>query len=204
MKEGISIQRNEKERILRTKIADVAMRLIHECGFDSVTMESVAASCEITKRTLYRYFPEKEAILSEYVRMTFAAKEESRRKALLQTQSMEERVRLYMHDLMKGVMNEPQIFEKFIMYVMKNLVSFNAGSGQPSGITDLTELIIQSGYEEEKIDLSLPYGVIVDLFVFAFVEMTKIYYRDPTAFDEEKTLNICADLFMNGVRRKAV
>ena len=194
----------EKERILKTKIVNNAMRLIHEDGFDSVTMERIAKECEITKRTLYRYFPVKEALLSEYVQMTFSQKKENRMKALLQTQSMEEKVRLYMHDLMQGVMKESEIFEKFIMYVMKNLVSFHAGSGKSSGITDLIEYIIQSGYEEGKIDPSLPYGVIADLFVFSFVEMTKIYYRNPDDFDEEKTLNMCADIFLRGVQRKAV
>lgn len=180
------------------------MRLIHKDGFDAVTMECIAKECEITKRTLYRYFPVKEAILSEYVQMTFSIKKESRMKALLQTQSMEEKVRLYMHELMHGVMNESKIFEKFIIYVMKNLVSFNANTGKPSGIADLLEIIIQTGYAEDKIDSALPYGVIADLFVFSFVEMTKIYYRDPDVFDEEKTLNMCADIFLKGVQRKVV
>ena len=189
---------------MKTRIVDIAIRLIHENGFDSVTMECIAKSCAITKRTLYRYFPVKEAILCEYIRMAFRLKKENRIRTLTQTQGMENKVRLYMEDLMRGVMNEPLIFEKFIIYVMKNLVGFDASDTNPSGITDLLEWIIRAGYEEDKIDLSLPYGLIVDLFIFSFVEMTKIYYRDKENFDMDKAVNMCVDLFMKGIKRKAV
>lgn len=196
--------KNEEKRLaLKRKIVDVTINLIRENGYDQVTMEGIAKACDITKRTLYKYYPVKEAILSEFIRMTFARKKEHRSARLMQAHSMREKVRYYMKELMDGVMQEPVIFEKYIMHVMKNLVSYDKNKTSSSGISDLIESIITPGYEEGLIDESFPHELVIDFFIFAYVEMTKIYYLNREQFDMETTLNICAELFIKGIARKA-
>lgn len=57
--------RTLKKARLRERIADVAAELFLVHGYTSVTMEQIAAAAAVSKRTLYKYFPAKEAILSE-------------------------------------------------------------------------------------------------------------------------------------------
>ncbi|WP_424813500.1 TetR/AcrR family transcriptional regulator [Roseococcus sp. YIM B11640] len=45
------------------QIFQVACRLFAQRGFDGVSMRDIAAECDISKATLYHYFPDKDSIL---------------------------------------------------------------------------------------------------------------------------------------------
>lgn len=49
----------------RRQVADVAVTLFIEQGYDETTMEQIAEAAEIGTSTLYRYFPSKELLLFE-------------------------------------------------------------------------------------------------------------------------------------------
>ncbi|TCO48897.1 TetR/AcrR family transcriptional regulator [Actinocrispum wychmicini] len=51
----------------RQLIADKAFELFTEQGFDNTTIEQIAAAAEVGPRTLYRYFPTKEALIVTFV-----------------------------------------------------------------------------------------------------------------------------------------
>jgi AcrR family transcriptional regulator len=58
--------RERKKAATRSQIVSVAERMFVERGFDNVTLDEVAAECEISVRTVLRYFETKEALaLSE-------------------------------------------------------------------------------------------------------------------------------------------
>ena len=57
-----------KKRDLRQKIINVAMKLFEQQGFSNTTMEQIAEAADVARKTLYNYFPEKEAIANEYVK----------------------------------------------------------------------------------------------------------------------------------------
>ncbi|MEN6324883.1 MAG: TetR/AcrR family transcriptional regulator [Syntrophomonas sp.] len=57
-----------KKRELRQKIIDIAMKLFDDQGFSNTTMEQIAEAADVARKTLYNYFPVKEAIADEYVR----------------------------------------------------------------------------------------------------------------------------------------
>lgn len=58
----------EKKRELRRKIISVAMKLFEQQGFSNTTMEQIAEVADVARKTLYNYFPVKEAIADEYVK----------------------------------------------------------------------------------------------------------------------------------------
>jgi AcrR family transcriptional regulator len=60
----------------RQLIADKAFELFVERGFDQTTVEQIAAAAEVGPRTLYRYYPTKEALIVKFVEVNlFAAVE---------------------------------------------------------------------------------------------------------------------------------
>jgi AcrR family transcriptional regulator len=179
---------------------ETTIAMIREDGYDQTTMEGIAKACEITKRTLYKYYPVKEAILADYVKVTFAARHDSRSESLEKMTTTEQRAMYYMRALMAGVMREPVIFEHYIVYVMRMLVSHHeTSSGEGSGVGSLIASIIAGGREEGVINADLSDEMIADLFLFAFVEMTKNYYRAPGQFDLKATSTLCVTMFMRAI-----
>ena len=55
--------RERKRQRMYAHVSDVAVRLFLEKGFDAVSVAEVAAAAEISKPTLFRYFPSKEDLV---------------------------------------------------------------------------------------------------------------------------------------------
>jgi AcrR family transcriptional regulator len=53
--------RERKKRRTRRALADAALRLFTEKGYDATTLEEVADQADISKSTFFRFFPAKEA-----------------------------------------------------------------------------------------------------------------------------------------------
>ncbi len=58
----IGLRERKKRRMYRT-VSDTAIRLFLQRGFDAVSVAEVAAAAEISKPTLFRYFPAKEDLV---------------------------------------------------------------------------------------------------------------------------------------------
>jgi AcrR family transcriptional regulator len=57
---GEASLRERKKRATRTLIADTALRLFAEQGFDQTTVAEVAAAAGVSAKTVFNYFPAKE------------------------------------------------------------------------------------------------------------------------------------------------
>lgn len=55
--------RERKKRLLRQHLSDTATRMFLDRGFDAVRVAEVAAACGVTEKTVFNYFPSKEALL---------------------------------------------------------------------------------------------------------------------------------------------
>ncbi len=57
--------RERKKRQTRRLIADTALRLFAERGFEGVTVAEIAREAEVSEKTVFNYFPTKEALVYE-------------------------------------------------------------------------------------------------------------------------------------------
>ena len=57
---GAGRLRERKKRETRARIADTALRLFKERGFDQTTVADVAAAADVSVKTVFNYYPAKE------------------------------------------------------------------------------------------------------------------------------------------------
>ena len=55
--------RERKKRRMRQLLSDTATRMFVERGFEAVRVAEIAAACEVSEKTVFNYFPSKEALL---------------------------------------------------------------------------------------------------------------------------------------------
>jgi len=59
--------RERKKRKTRRLIINTAIELFTARGFDAVTLEDIAAVCEVSRGTVFNYFPYKELMILEFM-----------------------------------------------------------------------------------------------------------------------------------------
>jgi AcrR family transcriptional regulator len=73
---GMSERRTRLLEERREKILDSALRLFHEEGYETITMQDIADASEISKGSLYLQFENKEALIVALLERTFDKLEE--------------------------------------------------------------------------------------------------------------------------------
>ena len=65
--------RERKKRLLRQQLSDTATRMFMERGFGAVRVIEVAEACGVSDKTVFNYFPTKEALVLDRLEGTVAA-----------------------------------------------------------------------------------------------------------------------------------
>jgi AcrR family transcriptional regulator len=65
--------RERKKRRMRQQLSDTAARMFLERGFDAVRVAEVAEACGVSEKTVFNYFPTKEALLLDRLESTMAS-----------------------------------------------------------------------------------------------------------------------------------
>ena len=63
--------REKKEEKTRKRIVDEALLLFEHKGYEAVTMDAIAEAAEVSRATLYRYFPSKDLVLLDHFMIFF-------------------------------------------------------------------------------------------------------------------------------------
>lgn len=191
---------DRKKKETRKKIVNTTIRLIQDNGFEATTMEQIAKDTDIAKGTLYNYYSVKEAIISDYIKQTFDTKNSERLLNIEDLDGLKPRMLYIINNLMEGVKQHKEMFEKYLVYQMQQMVSFKEDKQEGSGISTPINNIIQLGQEEGEIRCDLPTNVLKEFFLFIFIEIVKQYYKGLERFDEDLMIEKNIELFMNGVK----
>jgi AcrR family transcriptional regulator len=65
--------RERKKRLMRQQLSDTATRMFLERGFDAVRVSEIAQACGVSEKTVFNYFPAKEALLLDQLEGTMTA-----------------------------------------------------------------------------------------------------------------------------------
>lgn len=186
-----------KERT-KQSIVNAAMQLIREHGYDATTMEQIAEEADIAKGTLYNYFSVKEAIVSEFIRRTSVEKNSERLARLPALPDTRTRMMIVFSELMVGVRAQKEIFEKYFVYQLRQLVSLQERDEPKSGLPLIGSEIVRLGRESGELRSDVPVHILEDMFEAYFVEVVKQFYKDPENFNDQMVIKQLVDLFLTG------
>lgn len=104
-------------RELKEKIIEAAGKLFAEHGIKSITMDDIAASFGISKRTLYEVFADKETLLIECIRREVELEEEYLKDLLEQTDNvLEVLLKRYQRSIERYHATNKRFFEEIQKY----------------------------------------------------------------------------------------
>jgi AcrR family transcriptional regulator len=195
---GSRMERKKEET--RQKIIAAAVRLFNQQGLTVTTMEQIAQAADIAKGTLYAYFPVKEAIIVAFMQNTLQERSPQRIQQVRDQPDTPARIRLIFADLVAGVQRQKDVFETYMLYRVRSMLSFNQNEGLKSGFHLLGEEIICLGQQSGEIRTDWPQMLVKDLFEFTFIEAVKQFYLSPPTFQAQLAIDQAVDLFMQAVR----
>lgn len=187
-----------KKEETKQKIITVSMDLFKKQGFDATTMEQIAEEVDIAKGTLYNYFPVKEAILNGFIQRSFKQRNDERVAQLHKLPDTRSRMTLILTELIHGIQAEQEIFERFFVYRVQNMLSLSRDPDMESGIGRLGTEIVELGQQSSELRSDLPMDFLRALFEFVFIIVAQQFYRDPDHFQAGEAIAQGVDLFING------
>jgi AcrR family transcriptional regulator len=137
-------RRERKLQQQRDHLADTAWMLFEAEGFEAVTMERIAEVADVSKVTLYRYFPVKEALLRHRFHRELREGEAEGRQVLLQLPPGRPRLRKFL--LVSAEWSEPR--RRYLLpYLMFRLgePGRQDGRGERSGMEQIFAWLLADG-----------------------------------------------------------
>lgn len=194
------VSRSERKKAeLRKRIIETAVGMFNDKSFHGVTMDEIAGAVDIARGTLYNHFPSKEEIVAEFIKNSFTSKHYERIMRFRELKDTGARAAHIFTELMRGVMRQKDLFEVFIVYRIKNIMSFNKPEGKESGIGFLASEVVRLGKIGGDIDSGIPDGFVKDLFEFTFIEIAKEFYNSGRKFRPAATVKQYAGVFARGI-----
>lgn len=190
-----------KKEEVQNRIIQTSITLFNRYGLEAVTMEQIAEAADIARGTLYNYYPSKEAIINAYLQRTFHERNPERLVLLRQLPDTRARITRLLAILVEGVQAQKQVFETFMVYRMKQVLSFEpVEEGAQSGLSALVRKVIVLGQQSGELRADLPADVLEDLFVFVLIEAIKPLYLDPQHYDPLRSIEQSTSLFLTGAQ----
>jgi len=196
--EPVSNRTERRKEETRQKIIDVALQLFRQHGIDAVTMEQIAETADIARGTLYNHFPVKEAIICEYIERLSVTLNAERIERIRRLPDTRTRMKVALMELMTGVREHQDIFEKYFVYRVQQMISLRRDESHEKGLRQLESEIIRMGQESGEIRTDIPLAILEALFEFVFIEVAQQFYQGPATFQAGEVIDRFVELFLHG------
>ncbi|MFL0267427.1 TetR/AcrR family transcriptional regulator [Candidatus Clostridium radicumherbarum] len=194
-------RRERKKEETRSSIIDTAVPLFKEKGFNQTSMEEIAEKSDVSKGTLYNYFPDKESILVGYFQSTIVNYGIGIKEAIADCEDL--KTKLYsLLDFNKIIMEkDKELSTVYLRYRMQTLFSSDPlDNPNRSGFENIMLEIISEAQDKREIRSDIPAIIITRTFQLLTVNyfLSNINVKEPIEMDVLKSQLI--ELFLNGTK----
>lgn len=182
---------------MRLHIVQCAMKLFRKQEFANTTMESIADAADVAKRTLYSYFPVKEAIVSAYWLHNAELKSDFLPLLLENFPDTRSRLVAVFHDAAKGFMAEPEFAHIHFSYRFQLI----GKSEQPHFHSDFDRFltaVMEAGQTDGDIRNDISATELAAQIMLNFTAICLIWFSDPDLFSLDERLTRIVDCFIGG------
>lgn len=146
-----------KKRQVRQNIIRTAVDLFEQQGFHQTTMEQIAQTADVARKTLYNYFPIKEAIADAYVREVSQGIAQESLEFLNKLPDTRSRMLTALKNTYRWVKSHPELADIVIRYRMRVTDASSEAETSETGTQSIIAAIIRQGQESGEIraDLSV-------------------------------------------------
>lgn len=145
-----------KKREVRDRIIAVAGELFNRQGFENTTMDQIAAESVVARKTLYNYFPLKEAIADEYVRSISKDTAQDTLETLFDLPDTRARLIAAINNRYDWLELNPKLCGIVLMYRMKIMMQEPDHTFESSGTQNLIMDILRTSKEMGELNADIP------------------------------------------------
>lgn len=196
----------KKKEETRKKIIAVAMELFNRQGFNQTTMEQIALAADVARGTVYNHFPEKEAIVHEYVQGVISEQGPeliNHIKQLPDTRSrLIEALQKSLEWMHIGV--DKEIFEVYFNYRLQKGVSAlrDMDTSMSSSFKKVLVHILEMGKEAGEIRPDMHSKILASYLEPIHYMAVSVYLVFPELFSIQDGIAANVDLFLNGAKKQ--
>ncbi|MGE5398452.1 MAG: TetR/AcrR family transcriptional regulator, partial [Chitinophagales bacterium] len=144
---GTEGRQERRKRELREKIIKVAVELFEKQGFYNTTMEQIAEAADVARKTLYNYFPVKEAIADVYLRDISMGLARENLESLQKLPDTKSRLLAALKHTYGWVENNPELTGVVLGYRMKVSCETPVDQQVKTGTQSVLENILTQGQQ---------------------------------------------------------
>lgn len=187
-----------KKRETRQKIIRVALDLFQSQGFSRTTMEQIAAAADIARKTLYNYFPVKEAIIDAYVQGVSQGFAQEFIDSVNNLPDTRTRLLAALDKAYAWVEINPEITGICLGYRFQKVCQGSAYSDGETGTQRVMAEIIRLGQETGEIRRDISIKLLVLQLDILRGSVVMNWLSDQTKYELRREIAKIVDLFING------
>ncbi len=196
MEEQTKSRTERKKDKMRRQIVEIAMDLFHKQGFSATTMEQIAGEVDIAKKTLYNYFPEKEAILTVYMQGVVTEGENNLDQIIAAYPDIHACLLAVFEKAAEQAQADREIYQVYVAYRIQH--SFNPKKELRSGLEAFLVKILENAQAAGQIRQDLPAKYLAQQLELSYGMTLVAWLADFANVSFTENISRCLDLFLQG------
>lgn len=185
---------NSEEKL---KIIKLARKKYLRDGFYKTSMDSIAADLRMSKKTIYKHFPNKESLVEEVVFDFMGTVKENIEGIFNSDKNAVIKVTVFLEHLVRIISQISENWLKDLQLHMPDLWTKIDSFREKKMTSEITRLIDQG--KKEKLFLDYPIEIIVTMFVSSIRSIVNPEFLLNNKFSYDQAAQIGIEILLNGI-----
>ena len=198
---GMINRRERKKEETRGSIINSAITLFQEKGYHKTSMDEIAEKVDVSKATLYNYFPDKGAILVAYFQSMIADYGQDIKTRLQDSQGIESRLENLLDFKQQILGNDIEITANYLKYRLQTIFDKDLfDNPDRSGLENVILAVMIDAQENGEIRRDIPSLVLARTFLLLATNyfLSSIYMED--SVERENLKDQMLRIFLDGAK----